>query len=282
MNRKQFLAAASAAAVASVLHGADAVPAGKKKPGIALQLYTLREPAKKDLAGTQKQAADMGWRYVQWSGMPNLPADKIRAALDEAGLTCIAAHVSIEAFEKDFNRETAFWKTVGAIDVAPGSMPKAFSKDLAAWQEGARHLDALGAKLRSAGMRLSFHNHTSEFEQFADDPRTKIDILMEMTKPENLCAELDIAWALAAGADPAALIRKYAGRVPVVHAKDVLIDGKKKTLTALGKGSVQWQEVFAAGKEAGIEWYIYEQDSGQGTPFDFARESFTFLSKLLQ
>ncbi len=76
--------------------------AATKKPGLALQLYTLRDPARKDLADTLKKAREMGWEYVQWSGMPNLPADKIRGALDTAGLKAIAAHTGIEPFEKDF------------------------------------------------------------------------------------------------------------------------------------------------------------------------------------
>ncbi len=67
---------------------------------MALQLYTLRDPAKQDLAGTLKKVREMGWEYVQWSGMPNLPADKIRAELDAAGLKAIAAHVAIEPSRK--------------------------------------------------------------------------------------------------------------------------------------------------------------------------------------
>ena len=74
------------------------------KAGIALQLYTVRDLAKRDLEGTLKKAADMGWRYVQWSGMPVLPADKIRAALDKAGLTCIACHTSHRVVRKRLRR----------------------------------------------------------------------------------------------------------------------------------------------------------------------------------
>ena len=90
----------------------------------------------------------MGWRYVQWSGMPVLPADKIRAALDKAGLKCIACHTTIESFEKDFDGQVAFWKTVGNKDVAPGGMMKDCTANLQAWLTGAKRLDELGAKLR--------------------------------------------------------------------------------------------------------------------------------------
>ena len=278
MTRREALGALGLAALASRMSfGAEA--AETAKAGIALQLYTMRDPAKKDLDGTLKKCADMGWRYVQWSGMPNLPADKIRAALDKAGLKCIACHTSIESFEKDFDGQVAFWKTVGTKDVAPGGMMGDCTANLEAWIKGCKRLDTLGAKLRAAGMRLSFHNHQMEFGKFPNDPRTKHQILMDETKPENLCAELDIAWAHAAGVDVAAYIRKLKGRIKVVHAKDVLSEGKKHTLVPLGQGSVPWKDVFAAGKDAGIEWYVYEQDSGKGDVYDYVKASYDFLSK---
>jgi sugar phosphate isomerase/epimerase len=257
------------------------ITAAPKKRGIALQLYTLRDPAKKDLAGTLKKAREMGWEYVQWSGMPNLPADKIRAELDAAGLKCIAAHVSIEPFEKDFEANVKFWKTVGNRDLAPGGMMNDCKANLKAWLNGARRLNALGAKLRAAGLRLSYHNHAFELEKFPGDNRAKLDILMEATKPENLCAELDLAWLLVGGVDPAAYVRKYKGRCPVVHAKDVVRarNGKKQQFKPLGQGELNWPEIFAAGDEAGIEWYVYEQDSGEGSPFDYTQASYQFLSK---
>ena len=278
MSRREALGAMGLLALSSqIMWGAD--DAGEKKPGIGLQLYTLRDQAKLDLEGTLKRAADMGWRYVQWSGMPNLPADKIRAALDKAGLKCVICHTTIESFEQNFDEAVAFWKTVGNKDVATGGMMKDCTANLEAWLRGCQRLDVLGAKLRGVGMRLSFHNHTMEFGKFPGDPRTKHQIVLDSTKPENLWVELDIAWAFAAGVDVPPYIRKLKGRIAVVHAKDVIVEGKKHTLVALGQGQVPWKEVFAAGKEAGIEWYMYEQDNGQGSPWDYTRTSYDFLSK---
>ena len=255
-----------------------------KKRQMALQLYTLREPAKLDLADTLKKAREMGWEYVQWSGMPNLPADKIRAALDTAGLKAIAAHVGMEPFEKDFDANVKFWQTVGVKDLAPGGMMNDCKATLADWRRGAQRLDTLGAKLRDAGLRLSYHNHNFEFEKFADDPRCKLDILMEETKPEHLCDELDVAWAHIGGVDPAKYIRKFKGRIPLVHAKDIVKarNGKKQEFKPLGQGDLNWTEIMAAGDEAGIEWYIYEQDAGVGSPFDYAHASYEFLAKRMK
>jgi sugar phosphate isomerase/epimerase len=281
-SRREALGAIGLFALAC--HPLLTATAAPKKRAMALQLYTLRDPAKKDLADTLKKAREMGWEYVQWSGMPNLPAEKIRAALDTAGLKAIAAHVGIETFEQDFDANVKFWKTVGNKDLAPGGMMSDCKADLEGWLKGAQRLDALGAKLRAAGFRLSYHNHNFEFGKFPGDDRRKIDILMQATKPENLCAELDLAWVLVGGADPATYIRKYKGRCPTVHAKDVVLakNGKKQHFTPLGQGEQNWPEIFAAGDEAGIEWYIYEQDSGEGSPFDFAHASYEFLAKQMK
>jgi len=281
-SRREALEAIGLLALAC--HPLLTATAAPKKRAMALQLYTLRDPAKKDLTDTLKKVREMGWEYVQWSGMPNLPAEKIRAELDAAGLKAIAAHVAIEPFEKDFDANVKFWKAVGNRDLAPGGMMADCKADLQAWLKGARRLDQLGAKLRAAGLRLSYHNHSFEFERFPGDDRRKLDILMAATQPDNLGAELDLAWALVGGVDPAAYIRKYKGRCPVVHAKDVVRakDGKKQQFKPLGQGELNWSEIFAAGGESGIEWYVYEQDSGEGSPFDFAHASYQFLARHLK
>lgn len=278
ISRRDALAAMGVLALSChTTLGADATGKGK----IALQMYTLRDPAKKDLADTLKKVRAMGWEYVQWSGMPNLTAEQIRAELDKAGLKAIAAHTGMEPFETDFDTNVQFWKTVGLKELAPGGMMNDCKATLEAWLKGAKRLDELGAKLRAVGMRLSYHNHSWEFEKFPGDPRAKLDILYEATKPENLNAELDLAWVFNAKVDPAAYIRKYAGRCPTLHIKDIIPapDGKKAQFKPLGQGALNWKEIFAAAKEAGTEWYIYEQDGGEGSPFDYTQASYEFLSK---
>jgi len=284
ITRRQALAALGALAASARTGISFAQEDTKSMKGIALQLYTLREPAKKDLAGTLKKAREMGWEYVQWSGMPNLSAEEIRAALDEADLKAVACHCGVEPFETDFENQVQFWKTVGALNVGPGGMMSDCRGTLDDWLRGAARMDAVGAKLREVGMRLNYHNHDFEFGTFPEDPRTKLDILYEATDPENLYAELDLAWVHVGGADPAALMLKYANRCPMIHAKDVaegrsLIRGRQ--FMPLGQGVLQWDEIFAAGEKAGVEWWIYEQDNATKDIFECAHESYEFLKKNL-
>lgn len=284
LTRRQALAVIGSGALALGSGSrAYAAPEEKAMKGIALQLYTLREPARDDLPGTLKKAREMGWEYVQWSGMPNLPAEEIRAALDTAELTAVAAHCGIEPFETDFENQVQFWKTVGALDVAPGGMMRDCRGSLEAWLRGAARLDAVGARLREVGMRLSYHNHEYEFERYPEDPRTKLEILFDETDPKNLYAELDLAWVHVGNADPAELLRRYTNRCPVIHAKDLSerrLFGRPRFMP-LGQGILDWPEIFKAGEEAGVEWWVYEQDNADRDIFECAQESFDFLKKHL-
>jgi sugar phosphate isomerase/epimerase len=251
-----------------------------KKPGIAMILYTVREPAKEDLLGTLKRIREIGFEYVQWSGMPPMPAGDIREALDAAGLQAIAGHVGLEPFEEDIEGAIRDWKTIGARDVAPGGMMADCRDTLEGWLEGAKRLNAVGAQLREAGMRLSYHNHDFEFETFEGDDRCKLDILYGETGAKNLYAELDLAWVNAGGADPVDYLKKYAGRCPVIHCKDMkaeLEDGRPH-FVPLGEGVLDWPAIFKTVQEANVEWLVYEQDSCDIDVFECCQISYEFLS----
>lgn len=290
-SRREALAALGLLAL-SCKTGFSAQPGSsvRKRPkGIACQLYTLRDPAKKDLAGTLKKVRAMGWEYVQWSGMPNLPFDKIQAALDAAQLKAISAHVSIESLEKEFDETVRGWKMIGVDHLAIGSMMKECTHNLEDWLRGVKRLAAAGAKLREEGIRFAYHTHAPDFQKYRGDPRRKIDIMMESAPARDLKAEFDVAWVYVGSvnsgcAGPADYLRKYKGRVPAIHVKDLMPmkKGGKVQFTPLGQGVLNFKEVFAAAREAGVEWFIYEQDNGQsGTPFDWARQSLEFMTKNL-
>ena len=250
--------------------------------GIALQLYSLREAAARDLPGTLRRCRDAGFSYVQWSGMPHLPAAEIRTLLDDAGLKAIAGHAAVEDFECDFEKTVQFWKTVGAPDIAPGSMMDDCRDTLDAWRRGVARLDALGARLRETGMRLSYHNHDFELQRFPGDERPLLDILYATSCPDNVYAEFDTAWLALGGADPAGYIRRFPGRCPLLHVKDLAPardEAGAPVFTPLGHGSLDWESIFDASEEAGVEWYIYEQDTCDGDPFEAARTSYEFLAE---
>ncbi|MCX8064756.1 MAG: sugar phosphate isomerase/epimerase [Candidatus Hydrogenedentes bacterium] len=250
-----------------------------------LQLYTVRDLAKKDLKATLKKVKEMGFEYVQWSGMPDTPAEEIKSVLNEAGLKAVSAHISVEDFEKDFDSQLSFWKTVGVSDVAPGGMMSDCRSDPEAWLRGCARLDNLGARLRLQGLRLSYHNHDWELKSFPGQTASKLEVLLQSTCPDNLYAEFDLAWLYIGGANPADWLKKYQKRCPVIHMKDAVIQrgitGRRYFFVPLGKGELNWEEIIPACKTANVEWCIYEQDSFQGDIFEEINISLEFLKKWL-
>jgi len=93
-----------------------------------------------------------------------------------------------------------------------------------------------------------------------------------------------VCWIHVSGEDPAAYIRKYPGRCPMVHLKDYLgeksegmyklmdeaddaaKDGGGFRFRHVGAGRVNIPEVLAASLEAGAKWVIVEQDMSITAP----------------
>ena len=80
------------------------------------------------------------------------------------------------------------------------------------------------------------------------------------------------------GECPAGYLRKYAGRAPLVHLKDML-DDDAKTFAEVGEGILDWDAVFAESEAGGAVWGIVEQDRCQRPPLESANLSFENLRK---
>jgi sugar phosphate isomerase/epimerase len=85
-----------------------------------------------------------------------------------------------------------------------------------------------------------------------------------------LKAEIDVYWIQAGGGDPAAWIRKCAGREPLLHLKDMAVGpGREQRMAEIGEGNMNWSAILQAAEESGVEWYLVEQDHCYGRdPFE--------------
>lgn len=222
---------------------------------IAVQLYTLRSldaplPEILDRVGA---AGYDGIEFAYRVGAE--PVDGVLAALDRSDLDVASAHVPVEALETEFDETVALYDRLGADTlVVPWLDPEHFA-DEAAVDAAAERLDALAADARDAGFRLAYHNHDQEFAVVDGAPA--IHRLLARTS-DRLGFEVDVGWALAGGADPAALIDEYADRVTHVHAADVEVERGESV--ALGDGDVILDATVASARSADVEWLVYEHD----------------------
>lgn len=240
---------------------------------IALQLYTVREYAARDMLGTLSRVAGMGYRAIEFAGYGGLGLDRLRAALDELGLTALASHVPITHWSERADEVVEELHTLGCSYAVAPSLPDDVRMD----EQGARGiatmLNGCGERSRAAGLRFAYHNHAGEFVPAGES--FFWEVMVQETDPDLVDFELDIYWAEYAGAEPVALLDRHAGRIPLVHIKDMAGSPGRED-RPVGEGTLPWDRLLTAAARAGTTGYIVEQDD----PADPLRDSATSLRNL--
>jgi sugar phosphate isomerase/epimerase len=241
---------------------------------IALQLYTVREEMRRNPEGTLRNVAAIGYAGVEFAGYAEWKASELKSLLAKLNLRPAGGHVPIEQLERDLDAVIQFSLELGNPYVVCPWIPRERRKDKADWVAIAELFNSIGEKCSGNGLTFCYHNHSFEFEKF--DDAYALDLLFGATSPELVKAELDTYWIKHGGADPAEYLKRYAGRCPLVHLKD-MADDEERSFAEVGQGILDWEGIFEAAEAGGVEWYIVEQDTCPGSPFESARLSFENL-----
>jgi len=233
---------------------------------IAAQMYTVREFTKTpaDIAQTLAKLSQIGYRAVQLSALGPIDPAELKGLLDKEGLIAACTHVGWNRLKEDLPGVIAEHETLGCRHIAVGSLPPSF-RSAEGYVQFAKEASEVARGLQDAGLTFSYHNHDFEFERFGD--RTGLQILIEESDPA-LGFEIDTYWVQHGGGDPAAWIRRVAGRIPIVHVKDMTMRGREVLMAEVGEGNLNWPAILEACRSANVEWYSVEQDICQRDPFE--------------
>ncbi len=250
-----------------------------QKQELAVELYTLREETARDFPGTLRQVAEAGYSGVEFAGYGSHTPAELRRVLDDLGLVAAGSHVSLAQLETRLEQVIEDVQTLGARHLACPSLPEERRRTADDYRRIGEQLSGIGEQCKAAGLQLSYHNHAFEFMQF--DGRYALDILAEAADPELLKLQLDLGWIAHAGLDVAGYLRRYSGRVPTLHFKDVsfkdVTGGPTLVDAPVGDGRLPIPELIAAAREAGTEWFIVELDRPNEPPIVCARRSAQYL-----
>ena len=86
------------------------------------------------------------------------------------------------------------------------------------------------------------------------------DYLMNNTDKNLVFCELDLYWVRKGGADPLEVMKKYSGRFPVLHVKD-MVPGDLQDFECPGSGILDFLSLFKEADKHGIKHYIVERDN---------------------
>ena len=267
---------------------------------VALQLYTVRDEMAADFEGTLKKVKALGYDGVEFAGLFDKTACEVKALCEENGLVPISAHVPLDDMVADPEGVLSVYAEIGCKYVVVPYLTEERRPGTDGWEKTIADIRVCCEKAKALGMTMLYHNHDFEFAKI--DGKYALDILYEAIPADLLQTELDTCWVNVGGEEPAAYVRKFAGRAPVVHLKDfykegeqegdpyALIgvdDGEEKKNTAfefrpVGYGVQDIPAIIEAAKAAGSKWLVVEQDqpSMGKTPLECAQVSMEYLQSL--
>ncbi|CAN5790754.1 sugar phosphate isomerase/epimerase [soil metagenome] len=290
---------------------------------MGLELYTVRDVIVKDYEGTLAQVAAAGYREVETTTYAGKTPTEVRAILNRVGLTAPSTHVALVQ-GPDLERQLAGYQEMGhrfsaasgprpagagpggraagpggpPPGAAPGGPPAGGRAappppTMDTFKRQADMLNAVGTAAKPYGVKVLIHNHTGEFQPFADGS-TPYELLFANTDPAVVVFELDIGWARVAGQDPLALFAKHPQRFPLWHVKDMAglasLAGlatqnerqRAAKIVPVGLGDIDYRPIFEHAAETGLEHYFIEQDTAPETgSLDAMRLSASNLRKQL-
>jgi len=277
-------AAATIPAAATLLRGAGEEHSLKT---IGAQTYTVRRLLPQKPLETLLELDRIGYREVEL-GSSDLPS--IWASLKQTKLKPMSIHfdTSLLVPEKasEFGAFIADAKQHGVEYLVYPYVAPNKRAGLNGMRKLAQTLNEAGERCRAAGIQLCYHNHAFEFEPL--EGTTPLEVLMEETHKDLVGLEMDVFWVSIGGNDPVELLRRHAGRIPMMHLKDKASGTPVQYSEAVaatafkevGAGTLDFAAILRAASKEGVKHYFVEQDSTPGDPLASLRQSFDYLHGL--
>ena len=243
---------------------------------IALQLYSIREDCARDLEGSIKAVADMGYEGVEFAGYYERGADELKRLCDAHGLQIVGTHIGLDTLLGDAFEETVtFNKTLDNRYLIVPGLAAERRDSRAAWMATAKIFNEIATRLAAYDMQTGYHNHHIEFQEM--DGELPWDTFFGHTQ-KDVVMQLDTGNMYNGGAEPVSFLEKYPGRAQLVHLKE---HSSTNDQALIGEGEVDWSRVFEVCEKSGAtEWYIVEQESYAFTPLECVDRCLQNLKKM--
>ncbi|MGD1072853.1 MAG: sugar phosphate isomerase/epimerase [Bryobacteraceae bacterium] len=285
LSRRRFLGSSLSLAAAPLLTAAS----GRT---IGVQLYTVRGTLMKDSDHVLRTIAAIGYKEIEGAGRADLLA--LIPQIDDLGMKAVSCHVETPLITGDWEKYKGL-KPV-ALEAAIDSLKNAglsyFTMayiqpqargDLDFYRRTADNMNHAAELCRKAGLQFAYHNHAFEFA--GKEGERPIDIFYERLDRNLVALEMDVFWVSVAGNDPVETLKKWKGRVGLLHLKDkakgtpvqYTESVPPSTFREVGSGMLNFTAILKAAPAAGVKHYFVEQDQTEGDPLDSLAKSFGYL-----
>ena len=275
-SRRKFLMDTGAIAIGSVLLPSF-LESGKKVKNPGVQLYTFRQDMLADAKGTLQRIASLGIKQIESAGSVKghyygLSPKEMKQTCDGLGMTLRSGHVRIDDKWKQTMDEAV---ESGQEYIICSTMPTD-GQTTDNYKKVAETFNKAGEACRKLNLKFGYHNHAYEFDN--DKGQVLYDVLLDNTDAAFVNMEMDLGWVIVAGKNPLDYFKKYKGRFPLWHLKDMNM--AKKQSTEFGKGGLDIMQMLKHSKEAGMKYFFIEQEEYANNPFESMKQNMNYLAKL--
>ena len=293
-NRRKFLKVSAAGSVGMMLLGTAGFKSAvvdRKKFGVGLQLYTVRDAMGKDALGSLKKISGLGYKNMELAGYSNgkfygFAPKEFKKIINDLGMEVISSHTNVEAaginmdnakLMADAHAELGVKYCIQPWIEEPDRNIESYKKMIAGWNKA-------GKIMKDKGIQFGYHNHNFEFTTI-NGVVPYFDIFLPEMDADLITMELDLFWAKKAGQDPIEMFKKYPGRFQLLHFKDMMTNQApffeviKDDICSVGEGVIDFKKILAAKKVAGMKYTFVEDDNqGNGKTFEALETSIKNLT----
>jgi sugar phosphate isomerase/epimerase len=294
-NRRNFLKKTTAGAMGIMMVSPASfspfTTKDRKRYGVGLQLYTIRDAMNADVPGSLKKVSDLGYKYLELASYSEgkfygVAPREFKKMVKDLGMVTLSSHTQVEAAGITLDNAKLMADAHAELGVKYCVQPwveevdrkiETYKKMIADWNE-------VGRIMKDAGIQFGYHNHNFEFVNI-NGVVPYYDIFMPEMDPELITMELDLFWATKAGQDPVQMFQKYPGRFQLLHIKDMyhqeapFYEVIKDDISPVGEGVIDFKRILAAKDVAGMKYMFVEDDNqGNGKPFEALETSISNLT----
>ena len=288
-NRRNFLRTTAVASAAVMIMPSCMTKGGKEtaqaaaavaEPEIGVGLFTLRDAMAKDPKGTLERVAKIGYKKIEPFGFDGntvfgLDATEMSKVCKDLGLKMVSGHINPPTFSENWNAALEYMNAVDQKFAVWPWLPEEM-RNAESYKRVAATLNEAGAAAKAAGIQVCYHNHDFEFFDLGDGV-TGMDILSSETDADLVKFELDLYWVTKSGNDPIEQFKRFEGRVPLWHVKD-MANTPEQGFAEVGEGTIDYKSIFAAKDVSGMKHYFVEQDMSDD-PFKSIETSYKNLKE---
>ena len=257
---------------------------------VGIQLYTLKDIIMKDVRGTVKQLADIGFKELELYGYSdgkvfNMPYQDFASMVKDMGLSIVSGHYGTGnmmpamkgSLVNDWDRAVDDAAKAGQKYMCIAWLHPNERKTIDDYKKVCGQINKASETCRKAGVVLGYHNHDFEFVPI--EGQVPYDtMLAELDK--SVILELDIYWSTYANVDALELFRKNSGRIHLWHVKDMNKE-KRQQQTDVGAGSIDYKRIFAAAETSGMKHFFLEQEFFEKPQMEAVTNGFNYLKSFV-